>query len=626
MVIFTGRVSALAKARGSLGTHSAQWARPGLSILVFLLSVLLLPGCNSAGIPTEASNTDPDTLDETVLSLSGDEVITPAGVDDKSPSLNFEASRVFCCNPLAYAFAVVHPAGTPDATFLRAATFTWDFGDGRTSTGSPVEHTYAWSGKYTVTLTGRSPGGVERKAVKTFSLLSGSDPVAVGSTPPDTSTDVPDQDPETIEPSGQALIADAGQDQTVTAGTTVTLNGSATGGDGTSSFTYHWSQDAGPSVLLADAATESATFVAPTLTEATTVVFTLKVAQGSESDFDEIIVRVEPDASEPAPATDAQLLAWLAELDPLPKVHYSWPVPQERLLASDPLLREYVRITHAIGIFGLWNSAELIDKAVALCAEFDDADASTPTTIAVNYSPWHWWWPEDLPPTHTGVEQDTEIQNYREAMNRIKTWVADANAKYGSNVAVSTMLLDSERFLVRDVDEPDAATWNAAIDAKYNAIYAVSKEVFPEANVEWYNRARARWHFTGSELGDGYTTSMYSLPFLEETRRLYRLALDWVQQRGGRDVMPWIALACGYRLDKEGAPWEFDWNYDPQISWQIGAELNDPFYGDHPDEYAPWHFATHVIFYPRPFDERVPHWGDHFVAYVRGAHGIDELP
>ncbi len=100
MVIFTGRVSAQAKARGSLGTHAARWARPGLSILVFLLSVLLLPGCNSAGIPTEASN----TLDETVLSLSDDEIITPAGVDDESPSLNFEASRVFCCNPLAYAF------------------------------------------------------------------------------------------------------------------------------------------------------------------------------------------------------------------------------------------------------------------------------------------------------------------------------------------------------------------------------------------------------------------------------------------------------------------------------------------------------------------------------------------
>ncbi len=354
MVIFTGRVSAQAKARGSLGTHPGRWARPGLSILVFLLSVLLLPGCNSAGIPTQASN----TLDDTVLSLSDDEIITPAGVDDESPSLNFEASRVFCCNPLAYAFTVVHAAGTPNATFSRASTFTWDFGDGRTSTGSPVEHTYAWSGEYTVTLTGRSPGGVERKAVKTFFLMSGSNPVAVDSTPPDTAPDVPDQDPETIEPAGQALIADAGQDQTVTAGTTVTLNGSATGGDGTSSFTYHWSQDAGPSVSLADAATESATFVAPTLTEATTLVFTLKVAQGSESDFDEIIVRVEPDASEPGPTTDAQLLAWLAELDPLPKVHYSWPVPQERLLASDPLLREYVRITHAIGIFGLWNSAE----------------------------------------------------------------------------------------------------------------------------------------------------------------------------------------------------------------------------------------------------------------------------
>ena len=124
MVIFTGSVSALAKARDSLGTHPARWAQPGLSTLVFLLSVLLTPRCDSTGIPTDASNTSSNTLDETVLSLSDDEIIAPAGVDDESPSLNFEASRVFCCNPLAYAFAVVHAAGTPDVTFSRAATFT----------------------------------------------------------------------------------------------------------------------------------------------------------------------------------------------------------------------------------------------------------------------------------------------------------------------------------------------------------------------------------------------------------------------------------------------------------------------------------------------------------------------
>lgn len=42
-------------------------------------------------------------------------------------------------------------------------------------------------------------------------------------------------------------------------------------------------------------------------------------------------------------ATDGQVLAWLRELKPLPKVHYSWPVPLETM--SDELLFEYVRLT-----------------------------------------------------------------------------------------------------------------------------------------------------------------------------------------------------------------------------------------------------------------------------------------
>jgi hypothetical protein len=33
-----------------------------------------------------------------------------------------------------------------------------------------------------------------------------------------------------------------------------------------------------------------------------------------------------------------------------------------------------------------------------------------------------------------------------------------------------------------------------------------------------------------------------------------------------------------------------------------------------------------VVFYPPAFDPRVPQWGKHFVAYVRGAHAITQLP
>ena len=41
--------------------------------------------------------------------------------------------------------------------------------------------------------------------------------------------------------------------------------------------------------------------------------------------------------------------------------------------------------------------------------------------------------------------------------------------------------------------------------------------------------------------------------------------------------------------------------------------------------HGPWNKAKIAVFYPEPFG-RSPHWGQHFVAYVRGANGIKELP
>ena len=47
---------------------------------------------------------------------------------------------------------------------------------------------------------------------------------------------------------------------------------------------------------------------------------------------------------------------------------------------------------------------------------------------------------------------------------------------------------------------------------------------------------------------------------------------------------------------------------------------------DRPERFAPWHAAKVVCFWPPPFDQRCPAWTRHFVAYVRGANGVKELP
>ena len=94
----------------------------------------------------------------------------------------------------------------------------------------------------------------------------------------------------TVRPS---LGAEAGPDQTVASGAPVTLSGSATGGSGTKSYT--WTQTEGsPTVTLSDADQASASFMAPTVTTATTLGFTLAVTAGSQTATDTVDVTVTP--------------------------------------------------------------------------------------------------------------------------------------------------------------------------------------------------------------------------------------------------------------------------------------------------------------------------------------------
>ena len=46
--------------------------------------------------------------------------------------------------------------------------------------------------------------------------------------------------------------------------------------------------------------------------------------------------------------SEEQILTWLRELQPLPKVHYSWPPPFKTI--SDNVLFEFVRITHTVNL------------------------------------------------------------------------------------------------------------------------------------------------------------------------------------------------------------------------------------------------------------------------------------
>lgn len=337
-------------------------------------------------------------------------------------------------------------------------------------------------------------------------------------------------------------------------------------------------------------------------------------------------------AAEPPP-DEAQMLAWLRELEPLPKVHYSWPLPYSSI--SDELLTEYVRLTHAASVSGEWHKSDEIDRAVRICQQVNAAEPEIRASIGVNYSVWHRRFGKDLTPTDTGPTHDAELEYLQSRLESIRDEVAAANQRQGADVTVSAILFDSERFHTRAGD----AAWNRAITAKYDAAYDIARQIFPEVRIEWYARgavqpsaAATGWStsslFALDEEGESFGCSLYRVPEIGYTRETFRRTAALAGEHGCEQVTPWIALASGYRRQVDAFhEWSLDWNYDLIYSWQLGAEVNQPWFGapERQERFAPWNKAQVAIFYPEPFG-RSPYWSVHFVAYVRGAHLVCSLP
>jgi hypothetical protein len=97
--------------------------------------------------------------------------------------------------------------------------------------------------------------------------------------------------------SGNALpIANAGADQAVTSGTTVTLNGTTSSDPDGTVLTYLWLQTVGPNVSVSNGATSQPTFVAPVVATPTAITFNLIVSDGAggQSAPDLVTITVNP--------------------------------------------------------------------------------------------------------------------------------------------------------------------------------------------------------------------------------------------------------------------------------------------------------------------------------------------
>lgn len=102
---------------------------------------------------------------------------------------------------------------------------------------------------------------------------------------------------------GSTLTANAGVDQVVDDGATVSLNGAAS--VGASSFS--WVQTTGPKVVLSNASFQRPTFTAPAVSGGTTLAFRLTVGDGSSSATDSVTVTVN-DVTTPTASVSPETL------------------------------------------------------------------------------------------------------------------------------------------------------------------------------------------------------------------------------------------------------------------------------------------------------------------------------
>ena len=225
-----------------------------------------------------------------------------------------------------------------------------------------------------------------------------------------------------------------------------------------------------------------------------------------------------------------------------------------------------------------------------------------------------------------------EISFFEERCRLVKQWLDQNNEKYQSDVEIGAITLDTERFHEKAGDK----SWNDGMCEALDAIHKKAQSIFPQARIEWYGRginqsaSNEGWSksniWTGLEIKSSLSCSLYTIPEIERTRETFRKTCKLADKLGISDVTPWVALGSGYRRHiKEFEKWHFDWDYDVIYSWMLGAELNVDWYGERPERFAPYRRAKVVVFYPPPFDKRTPAWAKHFVAYVRGATGVQDL-
>lgn len=278
----------------------------------------------------------------------------------------------------------------------------------------------------------------------------------------------------------------------------------------------------------------------------------------------------------------AEALAELRALKPLPKPHYVWPWDESTDAA---LVDELVRVTGTVTIHGDFDPPDVIASKLALAKKHN-------ATLGVLFVP------------------------------KSQTDLGRVFVRIGGMVPQLAERLPS--VVIFDYEDPKATAGD------FEKLHEAASASWPAANVEFYGQGiRASASVSGWSAHvpqslnplHGYSCSLYSLPNQHGMRETMRRTYEVAVYNRVDSVTPWVALASGYVPDRDPKiyqRWEMDWNYPTDYSYQLGAEINNDWYGKQPQRFAPWLAVKRVILYPPPSSATL-HWWEHFVAYAQGA-------
>jgi hypothetical protein len=349
----------------------------------------------------------------------------------------------------------------------------------------------------------------------------------------------------------------------------------------------------------------------------------------------------------------------LSGLPALSKPHYSWcrsVFPNGTGISDNrATVVSYARITQSMPICHGAGMAS-VAEAVAICLDgIAEGGGKGNCTLGLNFSPYINEMEQDetkrLPTTPPNVTTATEIKflaNFKVWVANVSRWAAEASASGGGHVPVGAVMLDQEVFSDGASLDPNI---RRGITQKNNAYYQASKAGAPGAEVIQYNRGAwnlcppsaptcplefrngthgqctkpsgggiwctaegfyRSWYYTldADEKADAMAVSLYTVPELTNTIRLFNKTAETAAAYGLNKVAPFICLGCGYMRDvmyPNGGSFlfRFGWDYDVSYDFLLGALVHEklPWAGPkEPRRFGDWSFAKYGVFFPSIVD------------------------